>query len=66
MKEITLYVCEGCGAEFRKKSHCKEHIIVCQRCPECVHAYYVYGCELNCELKNNGKRCNFKKKEQGK
>ena len=66
MKAITIYVCEGCGSEFRSKSQCNEHIRECSRCQECVHAYYVYGCELNCALRNQGKTCRFKQKEQSK
>ena len=66
MKKITIYVCEGCGSEYRNKRHCEQHEKFCIQCPKCEHAYWVYGCELNCVLENNGKRCNFKKKEQSK
>lgn len=66
MKTITVYVCDGCGAEYRSERNCKQHEKFCVLCPKCDHAYYVYGCELNCELENNGKRCSFKPKEQSK
>jgi hypothetical protein len=65
MKEIKLYICDKCGEEFRSKRFCETHEKECkaQNCNLCEHAYWVYGCEFNCELINNGKKCKFKAKE---
>lgn len=35
-----------------------------KRCELCKHFYYVYGCEPNCEMLNNGKKCQFKEEKK--
>ena len=64
MKEINVrkYACEFCDMQFDKKSECNDHELLEHKCPNCIHAYYVYGCELNCELLNSCKSCKFEKK----
>ena len=68
MKKITLYICGKCGEEFRRPSVCLHHEAKCkaQNCECCKHAYYVYGCELNCELLNRREDCKFELKEASK
>ena len=65
MKEIKLYLCDKCGAEFRKKRHCEQHEKECniKNCYNCKHWRWVYGCELNCDLQNNGKECQYEGRE---
>ena len=58
MKEIFIknYECDFCKKIF--DNHEKtEH-----KCPNCEHSYYVYGCELNCDLENQNKKCKFEEK----
>lgn len=68
MKAITLYICDKCGAEYRKRATCEKHEKECHihDCTKCDHHYLAYGCEWNCELANKGKRCKFKAKGQSK
>lgn len=65
MKKIMIpnWQCEFCGEVFNNKSLCEIHELEKHKCPTCEHAYYVYGCELNCDLINNHKNCKFKQKE---
>lgn len=63
-EKITQYKCDHCGQIFKKKQDCKEHEKYDHKCRTCDHSYYVYGCELNCERENEGKRCSFKKKKE--
>lgn len=64
MKEIPIVVfkCDFCDETFSDKFKCYSHERLEHKCPNCVHSYYVYGCELNCNLENNNTTCNFKKK----
>ena len=62
-KLIPIYVCDYCNKEFDSEYLCEIHEKDKHICPICEHSYYVYGCEFNCELQNEGKRCRFKKKE---
>lgn len=64
MKEvlITHYQCEFCYKIFELKWQCDLHEREKHKCPNCIHSYYVYGCELNCELENNKKRCKYQSK----
>lgn len=59
---VKKYQCEFCDKIFDTKWECLLHEEETHKCPKCVHSYYVYGCELNCELRNNNKRCRFKEK----
>lgn len=62
MKKIKVvkYKCDFCGKIFDMIWECRYHEEEKHKCPNCVHSYYVYGCELNCVLKNKNKRCRFK------
>ena len=62
-KMMPIYICDYCNKEFYSEYLCEIHEKDKHICPICEHSYYVYGCEFNCELKNEGKRCRFKKKE---
>lgn len=62
-EKITQYKCDYCGEIFGTKYDCRIHEKYGHKCPHCDHAYYVYGCEFNCERENEGKRCSFKKKK---
>lgn len=66
MKKITVtkYECDFCGKVFDKEWQCDLHEREEHMCPVCVHGYYVYGCELHCELTDVGKKCHFKEKNQ--
>jgi len=59
--KVDYWQCDYCGEKFEKKWKCEAHEIETHKCPKCEHAYYVYGCELNCEL--GDKLCKFKEKE---
>lgn len=65
MKTILVknYQCEYCNKIFDLKQECLDHEFMKHKCPNCIHSYYVYGCEFNCELENNNKRCRFKEKK---
>lgn len=65
MQEIKLYICDRCGAEFRKKRFCEQHERECkiENCKTCQHAFWVYGCEFNCALQNSGKKCQYEVKK---
>lgn len=64
MKQITIYICDKCGEEFRKRSFCQRHEAECnpQGCELCKHCWINRG-EFNCALLNNGKECKFEAKE---
>jgi hypothetical protein len=64
MKKISIvaFKCDFCDETFSNKLKCRLHEELEHKCPNCIHSYYVYGCELNCHLENNNKKCNFKKK----
>ena len=64
MKEIQIphWQCDYCGKIFARKWECESHELEEHKCPQCEHSYYVYGCELNCELINNNKKCKFSAK----
>lgn len=64
MKEILVkqYQCEFCKKIFQAKWECRFHEETEHKCPKCEHSYYVYGCELNCQLKNKNKKCKFKER----
>lgn len=66
MKVILFekYQCEFCNEIFDKKWQCELHEKENHMCPKCEHSYYVYGCELNCALRNDGKSCRFKEKKK--
>ena len=68
MKKISIYICDHCGEEFRSKRVCAAHEKNCDigNCYQCKHAYWAYGCEFNCELLNNGKKCNFEERKEKK
>ena len=57
---IVKWKCTYCGELFDTYYWCREHEIEKHLCATCKHAYYVYGCELNCELK----KCNYKEKKK--
>ena len=59
---VKNYQCEFCGEIFSMKWLCSLHEKEKHKCPNCKHSYYVYGCELNCALEKNNKRCRFKSK----
>ena len=61
---VESYQCEFCNKIFENKWECKLHEREKHLCPNCEHSYYVYGCELNCALKNDGKSCRFKEKKK--
>lgn len=63
MKKITLYICEHCGDDFRNKNQCERHEKNCGLCKKCIHAYFAYGIEFNCELLNKGGKCKFERNE---
>lgn len=60
--QIPHWQCDYCGKIFSRKWECEIHELEEHKCPKCEHSYYVYGCELNCELTNAGKRCKFTEK----
>lgn len=64
MKEIFIknYECDFCKKIFDKKWLCEYHEKTEHKCPNCEHSYYVYGCELNCDLENQNKKCKFEEK----
>jgi len=64
--QITKYKCTYCGKLFDTYYWCREHEKDEHLCRMCDHSYYVYGCEFNCELLNNGKKCRYKKKKESK
>lgn len=61
--QVTKYQCEYCGQIFGSEYLCKLHEKEKHKCANCEHSYYVYGCELNCELENDNKRCSYKEKK---
>lgn len=60
---IKHYKCDFCKEVFSMEWKCEYHEKTRHKCPNCVHSYYVYGCELTCALENHGKPYRFKKKE---
>ena len=67
MKEISVikYQCGFCEKIFDRQWECELHEKEEHLCPECKHSYYVYGCERNCTLENEGKKCKFEEEEKG-
>ena len=61
--KVDYWQCDYCGEKFDEKWKCEGHEIETHKCPKCEHSYYVYGCELSCELTDNHKLCKFKEKE---
>ena len=64
MKQITLYICDKCGEEFRKRIFCQRHEAECnpQGCERCQNCW-IYRGEFRCRLLDNGKACKFEAKE---
>lgn len=60
---VKQFKCEYCGKIFEKQWLCDYHEKTEHKCPNCKHSYYVYGCELNCTLENEHKKCKFEKSE---
>ena len=53
---ITYYKCAVCGKlydEFKKAKDCEDKE---NKCLSCDNAYYVYGCEFNCQF---SLECNY-------
>lgn len=46
---VTKYACSNCHKLFDDFELAKQHEDKCNKCNRCEHAYYVYGCEFNCE-----------------
>jgi hypothetical protein len=63
-KTYVKWVCDYCGKEFDVKFHCRMHEREEHKCEICEHSYLVYGCELECERQNKGKKCSFKMKKE--
>lgn len=61
---LTQYTCDYCKKKFNTKRACDDHEKFEHKCLQCEHNYIVYGCESNCELLNENKRCKFKAKEK--
>lgn len=57
MKEVTLYICDTCGAQFYSRESCAEHEVKCYPCNKCKHQYFVYGCEEECDYRRR-RKCN--------
>ena len=49
--EIRKYKCSNCNKEFTTYKEAYEHELKCNKCNLCSHAYYVYGCEFECDYK---------------
>lgn len=62
MLKVTMYKCVVCGELFKTEGAWKEHYRIVHQCIGCAHSYLVYGCELECSRRNNGKRCRFQAK----
>lgn len=62
MKKITveMYECEWCGERFFSEKECTAHEKDAHKCPNCIHSFWLYGCERTCELESASKRCSFK------
>jgi hypothetical protein len=65
MKQITIYICDKCGEEFRKRSFCQRHEAECkaQNCNICKHGIRVLDNYYRCEMFLFGKDCKFEAKE---
>ena len=64
-RRVLRFECEYCGELFVSTTECELHELTEHKCPKCVHGYYVYGCEHECELLNAGKACNYEEKKDG-
>lgn len=49
---VPRYVCRACHREFSNYKEAVEHEKNCDKCHTCEHAYYVYGCDFNCDYSN--------------
>lgn len=54
--EVKRYACSNCHRQFDNYKEALDHEQHCDRCKTCAHAYYVYGCEFDCEFK---KECGY-------
>lgn len=54
--KVTYWVCDTCGKKFVRYEDVFRHELDCDRCKHCGNAYYVYGCEFNCDYRNS---CNY-------
>lgn len=69
MKKITIYICDKCGEEFRKRSFCERHEVTCkaQNCEQCKHGVkteWGYFCLLL--MQDIYQDCKFELKEESK
>lgn len=51
---INKYRCSYCHKEFNSFSEAFDHEKKCHKCNTCTNAYYVYGCDIECDYK---KKC---------
>ena len=58
--KVIYYKCPYCGEHFTSWENAVNHEEDCHKCNTCEHAYYVYGCEFNCEYST---KCNPPKYE---
>ena len=50
--KVTYWKCDSCGKMFRNYEEAYKHERDCHKCETCEYAYYVYGCEFNCDKMN--------------